>query len=42
MGFSSIIIELFPRKTKPIYPPNASTEDKKYITWKAANEDIAK
>ena len=40
--FSSITIELFPRKTEPIYPPNASTEDKKYITWKAANEDIAK
>ncbi len=39
--FSSITIELFPRKTKPIYPPNASTEDKKYITWEAANEDIS-
>ena len=40
--FSSITIELFPRKTKPIYPQYASTEDKKYITWKTANEDIAK
>ncbi|MDD7521162.1 MAG: hypothetical protein SOW12_08260 [Lachnospiraceae bacterium] len=35
--FSSITIELFPRKTKPIYPPNTITEYKKYITWKAAN-----
>lgn len=40
--FSSIKIELFPRKTKPIYPKDASTEDKKYITWKTANEDIVK
>jgi len=40
--FSSITIELFPRKTKPMYPQNASAEDKKYITWKTAKEDIAK
>lgn len=40
--FSSITIELFPRKTKPIYPQYASIEDKKYITWKTANEDIDK
>ena len=40
--FSSITIELFPRKTKPIYPKYASIEDKKFITWKTANEDIAK
>ena len=38
--FSSITIELFPRKTKPIYPVDASTEEKKYITWETANEDI--
>lgn len=40
--FSSITVELFPRKTRPIYPEYASTEDKKYITWKTANEDIVK
>lgn len=40
--FSSLTIELFPRKTKPIYPKYASIEDKKFITWKTANEDIAK
>lgn len=40
--FSSITIELFPRKIKPIYPAHAGTEDKKYITWETANRDIAK
>ena len=40
--FSSITIELFPRKIRPIYPKYVSTEDKKFITWKTANEDIAK
>lgn len=40
--FSNITVELFPRKTRPVYPEYASTEDKKYITWKTANEDIAK
>lgn len=38
--FSSITIELFPRKIKLIYPENTSTADKKYITWQAANKDI--
>lgn len=40
--FESIKIGLFPRKTKPIYPKGASKEDKKYITWKTATEDIKK
>lgn len=39
--FSEIIVELFPRKKKPIYPGNVSDEDKKYITWKTAHEDIS-
>ena len=39
---SYITVELFPRKTRPIYPEHTSTEDKKYITWKTANEDIEK
>lgn len=39
--FSNITIELFPRKTKPIYPQYVSDEYKKYITWKTANEDIS-
>ena len=40
--FSSITIELFPRKIKPVYPEYSSIADKKYITWKTANEDISK
>ena len=40
--FSSITIELFPRKIKPVYPEYSSIDDKKYITWKTANEDISK
>lgn len=39
--FKYIDVELFPRKRHPKYPANASEEDKKYITWKTANEDIA-
>ena len=31
--FSNITIELFPRKTKPIYPQYVSDEYKKYITY---------
>ena len=38
--FKTIKIELFPRKTNPVYPENASEEDKKYITWQAAHKDI--
>lgn len=38
--FSSITAELFPRKTKPVYPNNARMEDKKYITWQTAYLDI--
>lgn len=33
-------VELFPRKTKPQYPQNATEEDKKYITWRTAQDDI--
>lgn len=39
--FSSITVELFPRKTKPIYSKDASIEYKRYITWKTANADIS-
>lgn len=39
--FKYINVELFPRKIHPEYPADASEEDKKYITWKTANEDIA-
>lgn len=38
--FKSFCIELFPRKTHPVYPENASDEDKKYITWQTAHKDI--
>lgn len=34
-------VELFPRKLHPQYPPNASEEQKEYITWVTANKDIA-
>lgn len=39
--FSSITVELFPRLTRPVYPEYASENDKKYITWQTATEDIA-
>ncbi len=39
--FKYIDVELFPRRLHPKYPASASEEDKKYITWKTANEDIA-
>ena len=38
--FKTIRIELFPRKTNPVYPKNASEYDKKYITWQTAQKDI--
>ena len=38
--FSSITVEFFPRKIKPIYPKDASEGDIKYITWETATEDI--
>lgn len=41
-NFKQISIELYPRLTRPVYPAYASEEDKKYITWKAAYEDIMK
>lgn len=31
---------IFPRVTKPIYPEYASEEEKKYITWQTAHNDI--
>ncbi len=40
--FNYFIVELFPRKTKPVYPKGISDNDKKYITWKTANDDISK
>lgn len=39
--FEYFICELFPRKKYPCYPKNASDEDKKYITWNTAHEDIS-
>ncbi len=32
--FKRIVVEILPRKIKPIYPKNATLEMKKYITWK--------
>lgn len=39
--FKSFTVELFPRKTQPVYPAYASDEEKKYITWQTAHADIA-
>lgn len=38
--FKKIRVELFPRKTKPIYPENASDDEIRYITWQTAHGDI--
>ena len=40
--FRVIVVELFQRKKKPVYPKDATEDDRKYITWKTANEDISK
>ena len=38
--FKSFTVELFPRKTQPVYPESASNEEKKYITWQTAHADV--
>lgn len=38
--FTSFTVELFPKITRPEYPPDASEESKKYITWQTACKDI--
>ncbi len=38
--FSRIVIELFPRITKPVYPDKVTNEEIDYITWKTARNDI--
>lgn len=38
--FKSFSVELFPRKTQPVYPADSSDEEKKYITWQTAHADI--
>lgn len=35
-----IIVELFPRRTKPDYSKAVTLEDKRYLTWQTANQDI--
>ena len=40
--FQFIKVELFKKRIKPVYPPNSSDEDRKYITWCTAHEDISK
>ena len=39
--FEFFDVELFPRKTNPFYPEHASDDEKKYITWQTAHEDIS-
>ena len=39
--FKSFSVELFPRKTQPVYPAYATDEEIKYITWQTAHDDIA-
>lgn len=38
--FNYIIVEIFPRKKKPQYPKDTPDDQKRYITWKTAHEDI--
>lgn len=38
--FKHFTIELFPRRKYPKYPDGATDEEKKYITWKTAYEDV--
>lgn len=38
--FNSFVVELFPRKTQPVYPLHATESEKKYITWQTAHKDI--
>lgn len=38
--FNYFTVELFRRITRPEYPPDASKELKKYITWQTACKDI--
>lgn len=40
--FKKIVVEIFPRKTHPVYPPKASLDIKRYITWETAHKDIEK
>lgn len=40
-AFNYIIVEIFNREIRPKYPPKASEEEKKYITWRTAHADIA-
>lgn len=40
-AFNWIVAELFPRKTQPDYSRCITDEDKKYLTWKTAHNDIS-
>lgn len=39
-NFKWFSVELFPRKTNPVYPKDASLEERRYITWQTAHTDI--
>ena len=39
--FKKVCVELFPRRTKPVYPEYATEDEIRYITWQAAHADIA-
>ncbi len=38
--FKWIEVELFPRKHRPVYSSNMTDEQKKYVTWQTATDDI--
>lgn len=40
-AFNWIVAELFPHKTQPDYSRCITDEDKKYLTWKTAHDDIS-
>ncbi len=39
-AFDWIIVELFPRQIRPIYDQAYSLEEKRYLTWQTAHEDM--
>lgn len=40
-AFNWIIAEIFTRKIQPVYSPNDTDKEKRYITWKTAHKDIS-
>lgn len=41
IAFNWMVVELFQRKIEPVYPEYSHDAERKYITWKTADEDIS-